>query len=192
MAPRSLCRRDALLVLAFLPLSTTRSSGQTSAGSSFCQAPARPTRAQTEGPYFKRNAPSRANLAADDPRGERFRLQGTVVGADCAPIAGAVVDLWQTDSAGAYDNSGYRLRGNQVTASNGAFAFDTVVPGLYPGRTRHLHIKIAAPGRRVLTTQLYFPDEAGNATDRIFDASLVMAITRAQGGKVGSFTFVLA
>jgi protocatechuate 3,4-dioxygenase beta subunit len=101
------------------------------------------------------------------------------------------VDLWQTDSAGAYDNAGFRLRGNQLTAANGSFAFETVVPGLYPGRTRHLHVKIAAPGRPVLTTQLYFPGEPGNATDRIFDASLVMTVARSQGVKVGTFTFVL-
>jgi protocatechuate 3,4-dioxygenase beta subunit len=185
-------RRNACLALALLPLSASVAKAQTSGAVASCAPPARATRAQTEGPYFKRNAPSRADLAADDPRGERLRLQGIVVGRDCAPVAGAVVDLWQTDSAGAYDNAGFRLRGNQITAANGRFAFDTVVPGLYPGRTRHLHVKIAAPGRSVLTTQLYFPGEPGNATDRIFDPSLVMTVTRAQGAAVGTFTFVLA
>jgi protocatechuate 3,4-dioxygenase beta subunit len=185
-------RREACLALALLPLSTAAGRAQSPGAVAACAAPARPTRAQTEGPYFKRNAPSRADLATDDPRGERLRLQGIVVGRDCAPVPGAVVDLWQTDSTGAYDNAGFRLRGNQITAANGGFAFDTVVPGLYPGRTRHLHVKIAAPGRSVLTTQLYFPGEPGNATDRIFDPSLVMTVTRTQGAAVGTFTFVVA
>jgi protocatechuate 3,4-dioxygenase beta subunit len=191
MSRLPLSRRDALLFLSALPLTTSVSMAQSSTGTANCAAPVRPTRVQTEGPYFKRNAPSRADLATDDPRGERLRLQGIVVGRDCGPVPGAVVDLWQTDSAGAYDNAGFRLRGNQLTAANGSFAFETVVPGLYPGRTRHLHVKIAAPGRPVLTTQLYFPGEPGNATDRIFDASLVMAVARSESAKVGTFTFVL-
>ena len=186
-----LSRRDALLFLSALPLTTSVAMAQSSTGTATCAPPVRPTRAQTEGPYFRRNAPSRADLATDDPRGERLRLLGIVVGRDCTPVPGAVVDLWQTDRAGAYDNAGFRLRGNQLTAANGSFAFETVVPGLYPGRTRHLHVKIAAPGRPVLTTQLYFPGEPGNATDRIFDASLVMTVARSQGVKVGTFTFVL-
>jgi protocatechuate 3,4-dioxygenase beta subunit len=191
MSRLPLSRRDVLLFLSALPLTTPVAMAQPSTGTATCAAPARPTRAQTEGPYFRRNAPSRANLATDDPRGERLHLQGIVVGRDCVPVPGAVVDLWQTDSAGAYDNAGFRLRGHQLTAANGSFAFETVVPGLYPGRTRHLHVKIAAPGRPVLTTQLYFPGEPGNATDRIFDASLVMTVVRSQGVKVGTFTFVL-
>jgi N-hydroxyarylamine O-acetyltransferase len=42
---------------------------------------------------------------------------------------------------------------------------ETVVPGLYPGRTRHIHVKVQRPGGSILTTQLYVPDEPRNATD---------------------------
>jgi protocatechuate 3,4-dioxygenase beta subunit len=63
-----------------------------------------------------------------------------------------------------------------------------VVPGLYPGRTRHIHVKVQAPDRPVLTTQLYFPGEAENAADGIFRQELLLDV--AAGGRA-SFTFVL-
>ena len=65
------------------------------------------------------------------------------------------------------------------------------MPGLYPGRTRHIHVKMQAPGEPILTTQLFFPGEAGNASDGIFDASLLMQITEGSEGNVGRFNFVL-
>lgn len=186
-------RREICLALVALPWSVETAGAQIQVPRPYgCPATApRPTPAQTEGPYFKAGAPLRSNLAGDDPAGRPLRLRGTVIDTACRPVAGAVVDLWQADSAGGYDLSGFKLRGRQSTASNGVFEFETVVPGLYPGRTRHLHIKIAAPGRRVLTTQLYFPDEPGNARDRIFDPALVMATPTGQGGPTGTFTFVL-
>jgi len=64
------------------------------------------------------------------------------------------------------------------------------VPGIYPGRTRHFHVKVQAPSRSVLTTQLYFPGEAVNARDPIFSRDLVMQVSDA-GGKAATFDFVL-
>jgi protocatechuate 3,4-dioxygenase beta subunit len=63
--------------------------------------------------------------------------------------------------------------------------------GLYPGRTRHFHVKVQAPNRPVLTTQLYFPGEPRNARDGIFNPALLMAIQDSAGGKVAAFNFVL-
>lgn len=174
-----------------LPWSVAAARAQQTRPAACPAAALTPTPAQTEGPYFKAGAPVRSNLAADDPAGRPLRLRGMVVDGNCRPLAGAVVDLWQADSAGRYDLSGFKLRGRQSTAADGVFVFDTVVPGLYPGRTRHFHVKIAAPGRLVLTTQLYFPDEPGNARDRIFDPALVMATPPGQGARIGAFTFVL-
>ncbi|MFE0516379.1 hypothetical protein ACFW2E_42595, partial [Streptomyces sp. NPDC058964] len=67
----------------------------------------------------------------------------------------------------------------------------TIVPGLYPGRTRHIHVKAQAPGQPVLTTQLYFPGEPRNSTDAIFDPALLMNVRDAGGGKEATFDFVL-
>ncbi len=102
-----------------------------------------------------------------------------------------LLDWWQADPNGAYDNRGYRFRGHQYTDARGAFRLTTLRPGLYPGRTRHLHLKVQAPYRPVLTTQLYFPGEPRNGTDTIFDARLLMDVRTEGGGLAGSFDFVV-
>jgi protocatechuate 3,4-dioxygenase beta subunit len=110
----------------------------------------------------------------------------------CQPIPGALLDFWHCDDAGVYDNVGYRLRGHQFADDEGRFVLETIVPALYTGRTRHIHVKAQAPNQPVLTTQLYFPDEPANATDGIFDPALVMDIEDAADGKLAFFTFVLS
>jgi protocatechuate 3,4-dioxygenase beta subunit len=87
---------------------------------------------------------------------------------------------------------GYRLRGHQFTDGDGRFSLETIVPGLYPGRTRHFHVKVQAPNGPVLTTQLYFPDEPANARDGIYNAALLMNVGDTPEGKLGQFSFVLA
>ena len=89
--------------------------------------------------------------------GERLIVTGYVLDQDCKPVAGALLDFWQADGEGVYDNEGYRLRGRQYTDAEGRYRLETVIPGEYPGRTEHIHVKAQAPGGRVLTTQLYFP-----------------------------------
>ena len=66
------------------------------------------------------------------------------------------------------------------------------MPGLYPGRTRHIHVKVQAPDQPVLTTQLYFPDTPENEEDGIFDESLLVDIAETdEEGQQAYFTFVL-
>ena len=151
-----------------------------------------PTVAQTEGPYFTPNSPERTSLIEAGISGTKLVLEGYVVSTTCQPVARALVDFWQCDNAGVYDNTGYRLRGHQFTDASGKYRLETIVPALYPGRTRHIHVKVQAPGQRILTTQLYFPNEPGNAQDGIYSASLVIEDYKdASGGKAGSFNFVL-
>jgi len=59
------------------------------------------------------------------------------------------------------------------------------------GRTRHLHVKVQAPGGRILTTQLYFPGESRNASDGIFRSELLMAVEASGGGQAATVNFVL-
>ena len=89
-------------------------------------------------------------------------------------------------------NTGYRLRGHQFTDEAGHYSLETVVPGLYPGRTRHLHVKVQAPNQPILTTQLYFPGEPANATDGLFNPHLLMTVQDTSDGKAATFNFVLA
>jgi protocatechuate 3,4-dioxygenase beta subunit len=120
--------------------------------------------------------------------GTHIALAGIVLTRSCRPVPGALVDLWHADDAGRYDNDGFRLRGHQFTDAEGRYAFETIVPGLYPGRTRHFHVKFQAAGEPVLTTQLYFPGEPGNERDSIFDPALLLMV---EGTGAASYTTVL-
>jgi protocatechuate 3,4-dioxygenase beta subunit len=156
-----------------------------------CGAPAAATKRQTEGPFFAPASPAKADLRGDGP-GDLLVLSGFVLTRTCRPVPGALIDLWHADSAGEYDNAGFRFRGHQFSDAQGRYQFVTRMPGLYPGRTRHFHVKVRAGNGPVLTTQLYFPDEAANARDGIFDRSLLMRLSPAQGGRLGRFDFVIA
>ncbi|WP_433654809.1 dioxygenase [Nocardia sp. CA-128927] len=149
------------------------------------------TIAQTEGPYFKPDSPLRSDLVLPGAPGVRLTVSGYVFNRSCRPVDRALLDFWQADNAGAYDNSGFNWRGHQYTDANGRFSLSTIVPGLYPGRTRHIHVQVQAPNQRVLTTQLYFPGEPRNNTDSIFDRRLLMTVRAVPAGKEGTFDFIL-
>ena len=150
-----------------------------------------PTEAQTEGPYYTPDTPRRSNLVIGGVRGTALLVTGDVVDTQCRPVRGALLDFWQADAEGEYDNQGYRLRGHQFADARGRYALRTIVPGLYPGRTRHIHVKVQRPHGPVLTTQLYFPGEPRNRTDGIFAPSLLMAVRAAGNGRRARFRFVL-
>ncbi|WP_433243608.1 carbohydrate-binding protein [Streptosporangium sp. CA-135522] len=165
-----------------------RGTGQLLDPTPFCDDGDAPTIAQTEGPYFKPNSPLRSTLTGP---GVPLTVSGYVFGRSCQPIANALLDFWQADNNGAYDNTGYTFRGHQFSDAQGAFKLTTIVPGLYPGRTRHIHVKVQAPNKPILTTQLYFPNEPRNSTDTIFDPSLVMTVRTVGSGREATFDFVL-
>jgi protocatechuate 3,4-dioxygenase beta subunit len=150
-----------------------------------------PAPAQTEGPYFKAGSPLRRSLVQPGMAGTRLTLSGFVLTAACKPVRRARLDFWHADASGAYDNDGFRLRGHQFTNAKGAYRLETVLPGLYEGRTRHIHVKVRAPGRAVLTTQLYFPNTSQNAQDGIFDRRLVVRMRAVGTRRVARFDFVL-
>ena len=171
---------------------TTAAAGGTLAPTPACDDGDDPTPAQTEGPYFTPNSPRRASLLEAGMGGQRLVVAGTVLTTGCRPVGRALLDFWQADDAGEYDNQGYRLRGHQFSDADGRWRLETVLPGLYTGRTRHIHVKVQAPDGPVLTTQLYFPGEPGNDRDGIFRPELVLSDVRDSGGaRQGSFTFVL-
>jgi protocatechuate 3,4-dioxygenase beta subunit len=156
-----------------------------------CPGSAAPTARQTEGPYFRPDSPLRASLLEPGMVGTQIVVTGTVLSTTCQPIARALIDVWHADDRGGYDNTGFRLRGHQFTDDQGRYRLETIVPGVYVGRTRHFHVKVQPPNRSVLTTQLYFPGEAVNARDPIFSPELVMRVTETTTGKAGTFDFVV-
>jgi len=149
-----------------------------------------PTVEQTDGPFFTPDSPERTSFLEPGIEGTRLVLTGSVLATDCSPVAGALLDFWHADSQGEYDNEGYRLRGHQFADRRGRYRLETIVPGLYTGRTRHIHVKVQAPHQPVLTTQLYFPGEPGNDSDSIFDPTLLIELRRGDT-EAASFDFVL-
>jgi protocatechuate 3,4-dioxygenase beta subunit len=145
------------------------------------------TARQTEGPFFKTNTPQRTSLLEKGDKNVLV-LSGLVVSAQCKPVANALLDFWHADALGDYDNQGFRYRGHQFADAQGRFRLETIVPAEYPGRTRHIHVKVQAPGKRVLTTQLYFPNDPGNVRDGLYRRAL--EIRDLQKGE-GKFDFVV-
>lgn len=150
-----------------------------------------PTPSTTEGPYFKTGSPEQRSLLGPEVVGDRINLTGRVLTRSGKPVTGALIDFWQADGNGAYDNIGYRLRGHQFTDEQGRYQLETVLPGNYGGRTRHIHVKVQAPGGAVLTTQLFFPGEENNQRDSIFNPELLVAIGETDMGQEATFDFVL-
>jgi len=146
---------------------------------------------QTAGPVYKPSSPKRSLLIEPGMKGTKILVRGYVRSTRCHPVRGALVDFWQADAAGVYDNIGYKLRGHQYTDDSGRYSLETVVPGPYPGRTRHFHVRVQAPNRSILTTQLYFPEEPQNRRDSIFNEKLLL--TMRQNGReiLAAFDFVL-
>ena len=148
---RCLSRRQVVATgaMAGLMLGTRGASGEQSlAPTPACHDGDEPTMPQIEGPFFKPRSPPRSDLREPGLGGRPVELYGIVQTRRCRPIAGVLVDLWQADDNGEYDNKGFRLRGHVFTDAAGRYAFRTIVPGLYPGRTRHFHAKIRPPDGR--------------------------------------------
>ncbi len=151
-----------------------------------------PTPEQTEGPFYTPDAPRRNRVAERGAKGVPLLLAGRVLDMRCRPVAGALLDFWQADGEGEYDNEGFRLRGHQFSDRSGRFALSTVVPGNYPGRTPHIHARVQPRDGKLLTTQLYFPGERGNEGDPLFDEALLLDLRAAGRGRRGRFDFVVA
>jgi protocatechuate 3,4-dioxygenase beta subunit len=191
-------RRRALRVIAasavaapLWPALQAPALAQQRAPTPACGADAPPTPRQTAGPFFKPRSPQRSSLLEPGMRGERLVLQGRVLDTSCQPVSGALLDVWHADENGEYDNEGYRLRGHVFADTQGRYRIETIVPGLYPGRTRHIHVNAQPPGGRVLTTQLYFPGEAANARDGLFAPELLVSTSRMGEALQATFDFIL-
>lgn len=156
-----------------------------------CTSPATLTPAQAEGPFYTPGSPERTSLLESEMNGIRLTLSGFVLTQDCQPISGAWLDFWQTDDRGEYDNQGYRLRGHQLTDAEGHYQLETIIPGEYPGRPEHIHVKVQAPDGPLLTTQLYFPNAPGNESDSIFTPETLITMEEVEGGFLGTFNFVV-
>ena len=145
------------------------------------------TPAQTEGPFYPDKLPLDTdndllvvNDALDPSAGVVTWLGGRILDRRGQPIRNAVVEIWQADANGVYlhsrsDNGGKRDArfqgfGRFLTSSTGEYAFRTIRPVAYPGRTPHIHVAVKAPGQRKFTTQCYVRGEPMNEKDGILQS----------------------
>jgi protocatechuate 3,4-dioxygenase beta subunit len=131
----------------------------------------------TEGPYFVDGQLERSDITVEPSTGDAsagapmsLTVAVSSVGGDgsCAPLQGAIVDVWHCDALGVYsgvsdplggDTTGQQLlRGYQVTGADGTVNFSTVYPGWYPGRATHIHFKIRSEDGYEYTSQWFFDD----------------------------------
>ena len=107
--------------------------------------------------------------------GELLYLQGTITDSFSVPIAGAIVNIWQTNSAGKYQtlldknsdliDKNFNMSGQSITDNLGKYSFITIVPGFYLNRAPHINFNIYHPKFGKLETEMYFEDHPKNATD---------------------------
>jgi protocatechuate 3,4-dioxygenase beta subunit len=152
------------------------------------QASSRATPSQTLGPFYPRNASERPAATDSDllvveadrvlTKGTPIFLRGQLVDRDMHPVAGAQVEIWQCDAMAVYHHPAggaeaerdpnFQGYGIDRTDDSGVFRFRTILPVAYPGRTPHIHVRLQPQGSRALATQLYLPNDPGNARDFLF------------------------
>jgi protocatechuate 3,4-dioxygenase beta subunit len=179
---------------------------------------------QTEGPFYPRdwsgdidNDLVLVKGEAAQALGHVTHVVGRVLDAAGAPIEGAAIEIWQCDANGRYRHpsdapwfgtakrdAGFQGRGRMLSGAGGSYAFRTIRPVAYPGRTPHIHFAISAPGRPRLITQMYVAGEPQNERDGILNAirdpaqraSVIVKLEPGErleaGALVGSFDIVLA
>ena len=140
-------------ITAFAQSTNQTSTLQSQQQNSFCKL----TESDMLGPFYKEGAPFKQRLG-EGVEGERLIITGKVMDTRCQPIKDAILDVWQANSTGEYDNNGFTLRGKVQTNNNGTYIIDTIVPKEYTAgdinRPGHIHLKVGAPNQPTLTTQL--------------------------------------
>ena len=148
------------------------------------QTPLVITPGQTEGPFYPVTFPTdmdgdlvRVQGQAARALGKITHVSGRIRDRKGGLVKGATVEIWQCDANGVYDHPGDGRHQRRDTAfqgygrvevdGEGRYAFRTIRPVPYPGRTPHIHFKVSVPGAGRLTTQMYVAGEAQNETDGV-------------------------
>ncbi|KIL65500.1 hypothetical protein M378DRAFT_105177 [Amanita muscaria Koide BX008] len=155
--------------------------------------PSEATESTILGPFYTEDAHDvqSGDSIASEGKGDYLFVEGRVLDLDGNPIPGAVIDTWETDSAGLYDTQ-YEgrtepdCRGRLYSAEDGSFSFRGVVPvsypipndgpvgkllgklGRHPYRPAHLHFRVEAPGHETVATALYWKGDVYLTSDAVF------------------------
>ena len=120
--------------------------------------------------------------------GQLIQISGRVMDEDGAPVADAMIEIWQANSAGKYIHEwdrhqapidpNFTGQGRFLTDQEGRYQFRTIKPGGYPvmesdwwWRPPHIHFSIfGASWMDRFITQIFFPGEPLNETDLLLNA----------------------
>jgi catechol 1,2-dioxygenase len=163
------------------------------------------------GPFYRVGAPFRGKVTPPLEPGTTLLVSGRVWGIDTRqPLAGAVIDIWQANAKGRYDNDDpakqpakdvFVNRARLVTDETGYYEFETIHPGAYQidknvWRPAHIHYLVRAQGYKSLVTQLYFKGDPHNKTDEFIRDSLIIEVRPVKSAngnyETGVFDIVLA
>ena len=162
------------------------------------------------GPYYRAGAPYRGKVTPILEPGTPLLISGRVWGLDTKkPLAMAVLDVWQANAKGRYDNDDdanppksnvFLNRVCLITDANGYYEYETIHPGAYQigensWRPAHIHYMVRATGYKDLITQMYFKGDPHNKTDQLIRPSLIVDIQNKSRDGVafeqGTFDIVL-
>lgn len=145
------------------------------------------------GPFYREGAqelPMGATISKDG-QGEPVVVTGQVLSTDGTPIPGALLDVWETDENGLYEQQDpeqpdMNLRGKFRTDSEGRYSFVGIKPvsyaipddgpvgqllralGRHPFRPAHIHLLISADGFVPVTTHLFVKGDPYLDSDAVF------------------------
>jgi len=169
------------------------------------------TERNIQGPFFRDSAPFRAKITPPLSSGVVLLIQGRVWSfVTKKPLANAVLDIWQANAEGRYDNDNplsppkphtFLNRARLLTDENGDYEFETIHPGHYPldqtrMRPAHIHYRVMHPQHKTLITQLYFKGDPHIEGDPYVRPSLIIDLKKQNVGEAsyehGIFDIVLA
>lgn len=152
------------------------------------------TKSDMLGPYYVSGTSKMVNLNTQNLPGDKIVVSGKIYGTTekNTPVVNAMIEVWHADSGGIYhpvgdgNVSNYQasqitLRGFVTTDAQGNYTFESIRPGLYPGRPRHFHYKITANGYQTLVTQIYFTGDARTSQENIDNCRIIDFIKDSNG-----------
>lgn len=181
-----ICLLGVLLLFWFFVRYKSHSYSQNELGArkvSITQNPAGciPTFLDGGGPYYEPNTPYRENIAPENHTGTKLRVTGKVLNAGCTDsFGGVVVDIWQANESGSYDDLWYR--GRVRTSTDGSYTFATVIPKGYGEGTAfrppHIHFKIWQESKEIITSQMFLPESRNQGIEEAY----IMDVSRLDDG----------
>ncbi len=185
MIKKTISRRDVLGATAVVGTGITLGTASKSLAAATVTPP------HTEGPFYpivdQADKDFDLTQIGDNDvaaMGEVVIVEGRVLDDAGAPVADAVVDIWQANAAGRYAHErdpnpaplDPHFQGWAILKSDaeGRYRFKTVRPGAYPAsknwtRPPHIHFKVSRRGYREITTQMYFENEPLNDVDHLLN-----------------------